>query len=182
MPFSPGRGSGQPLQPLHGASAPETEQDRPLQAWGRHLPWPHRCCLMPSGGYFGLLCHTPSHSQAILHLQRWLSTDQGQTGGCSAECTVPRRGRHGPLLGTQLPGGCCHHCSSCWPQPGHNQDVGPFGIFGIRTVHPNIEREPGCHFQTVVKGIVSCYLECICVWLCVQMHAGRYACVFGLDV
>ena len=115
MPFSPGRGSGQPHQPLHGASAPETEQDRPLQAWGRHLPWPHRCCLMPSGGYYGLLRHTPSHSQAVLRLQRWLSTDQRQTGGRSGECTVPCRGRHGPLLGTQLPGGCCHHSSSCRP-------------------------------------------------------------------
>jgi hypothetical protein len=36
--------------------------------------------------------------------------------------------------------------------------------------------------QLIVKGIVSCYLECICVWLCVQVHAGRYTCVFGLDV
>ena len=156
MPFSPGCGSGQPHQPLHGASAPEPEQDRPLQAWSRHLPLPHRRCPMPSGGYFGLLRHTPSHSQAILRFQRRLSTDQGQTGGRSVECPVPCRGRHGSLLGTQLPGGCCHHGSSCRPQSGHDQDAGPLGIFGIRTVHPNTEREPGCHFQTVVKGIVSC--------------------------
>ena len=80
MPVSPGCGSGQPHQPLHGASAPATEQDRPLQAWSRHLPWPHRRCLMPSGGYFGLLCHTPSHSQAILRLQRWLSTALSHAG------------------------------------------------------------------------------------------------------
>ena len=66
MPFSPGCGSGQPHQPLHGASAPETEQHRPLQAWGTHLPWPHRFCPTPSGGYFGLLRHTPSHSPELI--------------------------------------------------------------------------------------------------------------------
>ena len=52
MPLSPGCGSGQPCQPLHGESPSETEQDRPVQTWCRHLSGPHWCCAVPSGSPF----------------------------------------------------------------------------------------------------------------------------------